>query len=147
MSSIDAIRRRRAPIIEPIATPPAPRPRSSSGGVLFGLIVLIGGFFLVTRPSSPAPTVSADKTTSTAPASAVSAPVTRTDLGPPQPDAGTSLEETVILDKPVASSQAQNGAEPTVITTSDDTGVAPDSFGVRILNGSGTSGVASKTQS
>ena len=155
MPSMDTVRIRTSRPIPNLPEPPRPKRSNQKGsGLVVILLVGIGGFFLLTRPSTNQPT----KADSLAPATVTPAATTQTSSGIqinlPQPDTSKPLAETVILDTPLSDSQKQstatNSAPTTATSTSTETTsttVQADSFKTRILNGSGTSGAATQAQS
>ena len=119
---------------------------SQSSGFGMAAIVVLTIFFLATRPSadSVAPTVS-DKTAPVAhQVLKIDSPEPR--LGPPQLNQGKSLEETVILDQPLATSKAQDGTFGALDVSPKSMAGPPaaaDAVTLRLLNGSGKVGMAS----
>lgn len=146
MRSIDSIRinRQEKPkeTLESRDTSKITRRKSQNGSFVILIVIALGIFFLITRPS-------ADVTSSsTAPKSVsdknISANI-ETRPGPPQPNAGSTLEETVILDQPLPNSEAQETPSKTEPPKPEEQ-VITTGFTVRILNGSGISGAAANAQ-
>ena len=149
MPSIDSVRGRtpRPPTTQ--ITQPPRRSNRRGSGVAVLVLLAVGGFFLLTHPSaSTSQPAKADVPTT--PSTVVSKTSDSTDgiqISLPQPDAKSSLKETVILDSPLPDSQKQTQSTSTSATTSSTTATAPTtvqpgSFTTRILNGSGNAGVA-----
>jgi|GEM_PF-6867096 len=104
------------------------RPKRKGASSLLIAALLVGGFFALTRPSMG----STQPPTQPKPAAPAVLGASDTRISPPQPD-NTPLNETIILDSPLADSKKQDSpaapAAPPASTT--------QSFSLRILNGSG----------
>ena len=149
MPSIDSVRGRTPRLPTTQDTPPPRRSNRRGSGVAVLVLLAVGGFFLLTHPSaSTSPPAKADAAVT--PATAVNRTADSTDgiqISLPQPDAKSSLKETVILDSPLPDSQKQTQSTSTSATTSSTATttpatVQPGSFTTRILNGSGNAGIA-----
>jgi len=123
------------------------RPSLGTSGLMMATFLLVGAFFLATRPNADSGPAVPSTAQPVAPTTSSSNP--GSSIGPPQPDQSQSLERTVILDRPLATSKAQDGTSGVAASssTTETQSVSPDSFALRILNGSGQAGLASQTQS
>ncbi len=123
------------------------RPTAGASGLAGAALLLIGVFFLTTRPTADSPPSKASTETEATVAAPASAN-TPTEPGPPEIDRGQSVEEAIILDRPLASSKAQDGSTGSTAPSEPEPIAAPqpDSFTTRILNGSGRTGAATKVE-
>lgn len=146
-TSMDFVKTRRRHVVTPDTSIPSRASRRPNQGVsLFAVAAIaIVGFFLLTRPAAADPKATVPAKQSTPAASTA----TDSRIGPPQPDSKSSLEQTVILDAPLPDSKTQQApAAQAPVSTSAKPAASSDvsSFTVRILNGSGTAGLAAKLE-
>jgi len=98
--------------------------RGNASGVLALAAVTVVGFFLFTKPST-----SVKPTQTPAAVPTVISSTTDPRIAPPQPD-NAALNETIILDTPLADSKKQDTAATTPVTA------AGQGYSLRVLNGS-----------
>lgn len=150
--SIDSInvRRQTPPRIQPVSTAELRPHRSTAGagGLAGAAILLLGAFFLSTRPSADSPPEPISQPSVATAANTAISTDQMSRPGPPQPELGESVEHAIILDRPLASSKTQDGSTGSTTATPSEatTTPKPDSFTTRILNGSGQSGAAATVQ-